>query len=62
MKRTLGKKSGTQQGRDEHTQKPPCGTLTYMAECRGMARKSEPLRRFSPPENVGTSRKYSAET
>ncbi len=32
--------------------KPVCGTLSYLAECRGMAQKAGPPRLSAPPGDV----------
>jgi hypothetical protein len=45
------------------TQKPPCGTLSYLAECRGAPQKTETFRRQGPEAGFmnSTVRKYSVE-
>ncbi|MGE5174263.1 MAG: hypothetical protein ACM3MD_10605 [Betaproteobacteria bacterium] len=41
--------------------KPVCGTLSYLAECRGMAQKAGPTRLSAPPGDVNKIiRKYPA--
>ena len=41
--------------------KPPCGTLTYLAECRGVTQKPDATRWTAPPENMNRIvRKYPA--
>jgi len=45
------------------TLKPPCGTLSYLAECRGAPQKTETLRRPGPAVDFMNRivRKYPAE-
>jgi hypothetical protein len=41
--------------------KPLCGTLTYLAECRGMAQKTSSAQKNAPPEIIDRNiRKYPA--
>lgn len=43
--------------------KPPCGTLSYLAECRGAPQKAETFRGQGPAVDFlnRTVRKYAAE-
>jgi hypothetical protein len=34
------------------TLKPPCGTLSYLAECRSAPQKAEGVRRPAPPADI----------
>jgi len=45
------------------TLKPPCGTLSYLAECRGAPQKTETFRRQGPTADFmnRTVRRYPAE-
>lgn len=38
--------------------KPVCGTLSYLAECRGLTKKAEASRWAAQPENNNVVRKY----
>jgi hypothetical protein len=39
----------------------PCGTLSYLAECRGVTKKNEVPRWSAPPDNINEIvRKYPA--
>ncbi len=40
--------------------KPVCGTLSYLAECRGMAQKAGPIRLSAPPGVKKIVRSYTA--
>ena len=45
------------------TLKPPCGTLSYLAECRGAPQKAEAIRRQGPAVDFmnRTVRQYPAD-
>jgi len=40
--------------------RPVCGTLSYLAECRGLTKKAEVSRWTAPPGNSNIVRKYPA--
>jgi len=40
--------------------KPVCGTLSYLAECRGLTKKDVVSRWTAPPGNNNVVRKYPA--
>ncbi len=61
MKQTAEKKKNALQQKCGRTEKPSCGTLAYLAECRGMIRRAAVLRNAAPPESTKTSRSYFAE-
>ena len=43
--------------------KPTCGTLSYLAECRGVTKKTDVSRWTAPPDSINKIvRKYPAAT
>jgi len=52
MKSDTGKNRNKQKGIGKKQTLPLCGTLSYMAECRGVIRKEVPSRWAAPPDEV----------
>lgn len=60
MKHEAGKSRKQRQAANQKM-KPLCGTLSYLAECRGMAQKAGPNRLSAPPGDMNKIvRKYPA--
>jgi hypothetical protein len=61
-------KSETNKSKKQHQttsskNKPTCGTLSYLAECRGLTKKTDLSRWTSPPDSINKIvRKYPAAT
>jgi len=51
MKRETNKKKKHGQPRSVKTAKPACGTLSYIAECRGAQQKTGSIRWAAPPDS-----------
>ncbi len=57
-----GEKRRRQQQSRTSRSKPVCGTLSYLAECRGTAQKTEMSRLLAPPGDMSRIiRRYPAE-
>jgi hypothetical protein len=52
MKSEAGRTKKQRKAEGTRGAKPPCGTLSYLAECRGIAQKSGLFRSSAPPDDV----------
>jgi hypothetical protein len=52
MKKETNKKRKQRQSTGGKTAKPACGTLSYIAECRGVQQKSGSIRWAAPPDSI----------
>jgi hypothetical protein len=64
MKSATGKTKKQRTADAAKASKPTCGTLSYLAECRGTPQKAETFRRQGPPADFTKRivRKYPAES
>jgi hypothetical protein len=52
MKKETNKTKKQRQPTGGKTAKPACGTLSYIAECRGAQQKSGSIRWAAPPDSI----------
>jgi len=52
MKQERETKKKQRESSARKTAKPTCGTLSYLAECRGMLQKTESTRWTAPPYGI----------
>ncbi len=52
MKKETSKARKQRQPSNVKTEKPTCGTLSYIAECRGAQQKSGSIQWAAPPDSI----------
>ncbi|HET6365466.1 MAG TPA: hypothetical protein VFG02_10475 [Nitrospirota bacterium] len=52
MKSEAGRTKKQRKAEGTRASKPPCGTLSYLAECRGNTQKTDSSRWTTPPDGL----------